>query len=149
MKSRPWHSPPRTGRSPNHLRRRRCLHPSPPARRVLGWTAAAAGLAAATALTVAVLTPNSTPNHVETGQSIAELGSITAIDHRDAQIAARVAEAQGFDRRLENQAAEIAQAQARGSDRRLENQAAEIAQARAHGSDRHLENLASGHSEGR
>ena len=88
---------------------------------VVGWAATVAGVAAATALAVAVLTPDSTSTRVGTGRLIAERGSITAIDHRDAQVAARVAEAQGSDRHLEIQAEEIAQAHARGSDRHLEN----------------------------
>jgi hypothetical protein len=88
---------------------------------VLGWAAAVAGLAAATALAVAVLTPDHRASSVDSGRLIAEHGSITAIDHRDAQIADRVAEAQGFDRHLETQAAQIAREQTRGSDRHLEN----------------------------
>ena len=122
--------------------------PSKSSRRVVvGWAATGAGLVAAAALAVAVLTPDSMPTRVETGRLIAERGSITAIDHRDAEVAARVAQAQGADRHLEIQAAEIAQAHARGSDRHLENLAAEIAQTRVRGSDRHLENLAGASSE--
>ena len=121
--------------------------PTNPHHVVVGWAATVAGVAAATALAVAVLTPDSTLTRIKTGQSIAERGSITAIDHRDAVVAARVAQAHGADRHLEIRAAEIAQARVRGSDRHLENLAAESAQARVHGSDRHLDNLAGASSD--
>ena len=85
--------------------------PSKSSRRVVvGWAATAAGLVAAAALAVAVLVPDQAPSKVDTGRVIAERGSIAAIDHRDAQVAARVAAAQGSDRHLEILAAEIAQA---------------------------------------
>jgi len=116
-------------------------------RGVVGWVATVAGVTAATALTVAVLTSGSTPTRIESVRSIADRGSITAIDHRDAVVAARVAQAHGADRHLEIRAAEIAQARVRGSDRHLENLAAESAQARVRGSDRHLDNLAGASSE--
>jgi hypothetical protein len=65
--------------------------PAFPTRVVLGWVAVIAGLTAAAVLAVLVLTSDSTPPRIDTGRTVAEHGSITAIDHRDQLALARQA----------------------------------------------------------
>jgi hypothetical protein len=61
--------------------------PSPrtasPSRVVLRWAPAVVALGASGLLAVAVLTPDRSPARVDTSRTVAEHGSITAIDHRD------------------------------------------------------------------
>jgi hypothetical protein len=57
--------------------------PAFPTRVVLGWVAVIAALAAAAVLAVSVLTSGSTSPSIDNVRTVAEHGSITAIDHRD------------------------------------------------------------------
>ena len=57
--------------------------PESPVRRVLRWAPVVVALGASGLLAVSVLTPDSGPARVDTSRTVAEYGSITAIDHRD------------------------------------------------------------------
>jgi hypothetical protein len=57
--------------------------PRPSARVVVGWAAVVAGLGAAAVLTASIIASDGNTPNVEMGRTVAEHGSISAIDHRE------------------------------------------------------------------
>ncbi len=57
--------------------------PESPVRVLLRWAPVVVALGAAGLLAVSVLTPDRGPARVDTSRTVAEYGSIAAIDHRD------------------------------------------------------------------